>query len=170
MRHEPDLFRDAVVLVEGLAVMGRMVLTNVVVAAVVALVAWMVTADHFRARLAQVQADHASAQARAAADAQAQQIAFQTQLQEARNAAVKREAALRRDVGAARDALYGLRGAADRARADLPGYSPAAAAGLAGTATELLAQCADRYRGVAESADRHAGDAVMLQEAWPRHE
>ncbi|MBS0402859.1 MAG: hypothetical protein JSS18_10310 [Proteobacteria bacterium] len=158
------------VLVEGLAVMGPLVITNAVVAAVVALVTWQATADHYQARLARLQADQATSQARAAADAQAAQVAFQTQLQEARNAAVKREAALRRDVGAARDALYGLRGAAERARRELPGYSPAAAAVLASTATDLLAQCADRYRDVAESADRHAGDAVMLQEAWPRHE
>mgnify|MGYP001379999109 FL=1 len=150
--------------------MPPLVLTHAALAAVVTLVTWQLTADHYQAQVARLQAEQATAQAAAAADAQQQQIAFQTQLQEARNAAVKREAALRRDVGAARDALYGLRGAADRARAELPGYSPAAAAGLAATATDLLAQCADRYRGVAESADQHAGDALTLQEAWPRHE
>ena len=123
--------------------------THAALAAACALLTWAATADHFRARLGVLRAEYAAAQAQAAANAHAAQIKFQTQLQEARNAAIKREAALRRDVGAARDALYGLRGAAERARRELPGYSAAAAAGVAGTATELLAQCAAAYRAPA---------------------
>ena len=147
--------------------MAPLVLSHAVLAGLAALLAWQLTATHYQAQVAQVQAERAQAQAQAAADALAQQIAFQTRLQEARDAAIKREAALRRDVGAARDALYGLRGAAERARAELPGYSAAAAAGVAGTAAELLAQCAAAYRDVAESADGHAADALTLHEAWP---
>jgi Protein of unknown function (DUF2514) len=36
------------------------------------------------------------------------------------------------------------------------------------TVSNVLAECADRYRAVAESADRHAADAVMLRDAWSR--
>lgn len=144
-----------------------LLVTHAALAAVCALLTWQATAYHYRAQLAALRAEQATAQAQAAADAQEAQLAFQTQLQEARDAAIEREAALRRDVGAARDALYGLRGAAERARRELPGYSGAAAAGVAAAAVELLAQCADRYSAVAESADRHAGDALMLRQAWP---
>lgn len=150
--------------------MGPLVVTNAVIATAVALVTWNATAGHYQEQLARLQAEHATSQARAAADAQAAQIQFQTQLQEARNAAVKREAALRRDMGAARDALYGLRGATDHIRRELPGDSAAAAARAADAAAELLATCAGRYTELAEAADGHAHDALTLQEAWPRHD
>lgn len=170
-RHEPYFLGHAgpLALVEVVAVMG-LVATHAALAAACALLTWQATADHYQAQLARLQAEHATAQARAAADAQAVQIQFQNQLQEARNAAVKREAALRRDVGAARDAVYGLRGATDRIRRELPGDSAAAAAGAADAAAELLATCAGRYADVAAAADGHAHDALTLQQAWPRVE
>lgn len=144
--------------------------THAALAAACALLTWAATADHFRARLGVLRAEYATAQAQAAADAQAVQIKFQTQLQEARNAAIKREAALRRDVGAARDALYGLRGATDRVRRELPGASAAAALDAADTGAELLATCAGRYAELAAAADGHAQDALTLREAWPSDE
>lgn len=147
--------------------MAPLVVSHAALAAVVALLSWQLTATHYQAQVAQVRAEQAQAQAAAAADALDQQIVFQTRLQEARDAAIQREAALRRDVGAARDALYGLRGAADRVRRELPGYSAAAAAGAADTGAELLAACAGRYAELAAAADGHAQDALTLHEAWP---
>lgn len=160
----------ALAVVEVVAVMGPLVVTNAVIATLVALVTWTATADHYQAQLQALRAEQATAQARAAADAQAVQVQFQNQLQEARNAATKREAALRRDVGAARDAVYGLRGATERIRRELPSDSAAAAAGTADAAAELLAACAGRYADVAAAADGHAHDALNLQAAWPRVE
>lgn len=37
----------------------------------------------------------------------------------------------------------------------------------ANTTGDLLGDCAERYRGVAEKADRHANDARTLSDAWP---
>ena len=78
------------------------------------------------------------------------------------------EAALRRDLAAGRDALDGLRHAASTLRDELSAYSQPAAADAAATAAELLAECGRSYSDVAEKADRHAGDALMLHEGWPR--
>lgn len=88
-------------------------------------------------------------------------------LEEARNAAQKRETENRRAADAARAAAGSLRVTIDALRARLaatPGAQPAAA-GL-----DLLARCADEYRSLAEIADRHANDARTLTEAWPTEE
>jgi hypothetical protein len=36
------------------------------------------------------------------------------------------------------------------------------------TLSALFTDCADRYRGMAEKADRHANDARTLNDAWPK--
>ena len=87
--------------------------------------------------------------------------------QEALNAATKRETKLRADADAARRTVDGLRGTLYDFRASLPGASTAALIARADTAAELFGACVNEYRSVAESADRHAADAVMLIEAWP---
>jgi len=38
----------------------------------------------------------------------------------------------------------------------------------ADTAGSLLGDCTERYRSVAEKADRHANDAATLSAAWPK--
>lgn len=38
----------------------------------------------------------------------------------------------------------------------------------AAAASSLLGDCSDRYRSVAEKADRHANDARTISEAWPQ--
>lgn len=88
-------------------------------------------------------------------------------LEEARNAAQKRETENRRAADAARAAAGSLRVTIDALRARLaatPGTQPAA------TGLDLLARCADEYRSLAEIADRHANDARTLTEAWPTEE
>ena len=62
----------------------------------------------------------------------------------------------------------GLRHAASTLRDELSAYSQPAAADAAATAAELLAECGRSHSDVAEKADRHAHDAVMLHEGWPR--
>ena len=55
-------------------------------------------------------------------------------------------------------------------RASLPGLTKPAAAVAADTAAELFGQCAGALTDVAAKADAHAGDALMLIEAWPKSE
>lgn len=129
--------------------------------------AWQVQGWRLGEQIAAIQAQHAEATAKAQSDARATEKTLSDKLQEAQNNATKRENKLRNDAAAARRTADGLRDTIYSIRADLPSYSQSAAAKTADTAAELLGVCADEYRSVAEQADRHAADAVMLLEAWP---
>lgn len=106
-------------------------------------------------------------------DAENRQIEQRRQslVMEANNAARKRETVLRGAASAARSELDGLRddlNTARTARGDLPGNSCQAERFRISTLETVFGQCAGRLAGMAEIADRHASDSLMLQEAWPR--
>ena len=130
--------------------------------------AWNVQAWRYDAQISSIQAQHARESAKAQDDVRAQELAFNQRLQDAQNAATKRETKLRADVADARRSVDGLRGTLYNFRASLPNAAPAAVIARADTAAELLGTCADEYRSVAEAADRHAADALMLRDAWPK--
>lgn len=94
--------------------------------------------------------------------------AWNKQLEEARNAAIERETNLRRAAGAARESADGLRDELAELRRRLPDLAAEACRVRADALAELFGACAARYRSVAESADRHAGDAQTLSDAWPQ--
>ena len=129
--------------------------------------AWQTQAWRYDAQISSIQAQHARESAKAEAATRAQEASFNQRLQDAQNAATKRETKLRADAAAARRTVDGLRGTLYNFRASLPNAAPAAVIARADTAAELLGACVSEYRGVAESADRHAADAVMLLDAWP---
>ena len=87
---------------------------------------------------------------------------------DAQNDAKKREIALRADVQSARNALDGLRHAADVSRAAyrLAGAPPNAGADAADAALILLSRCAERYTDLAAKADAHVSDIKTLTQAW----
>ena len=129
--------------------------------------AWQVQAWRYDTQIAGIKTQHATQSAKAQADTRAAELAFNQKLQDAQNEATKRETKLRADADAARRTVDGLRGTLYNFRASLPNAAPAAVIARADTAAELLGACVSEYRGVAESADRHAADAVMLLDAWP---
>lgn len=129
--------------------------------------AWQVQAWRYDAQIAGIKAQHATQSAKAQADTRAAELAFNQRLQDAQNAATKRETKLRADAAVARRTADGLRGTLYEFRASLPNASASAIIARADTAAELLGACVSEYRGVAEAADRHAADAVMLMDAWP---
>ena len=135
--------------------------------ALAAVSTWHVQAWRYDAQIKGLKAHHAAESAKAQADVRAQELAFNQRLQDAQNAATKRETKLRADAAAARRTADGLRGTLYEFRASLPNAAPATVIARADTAAELLGACVSEYRGVAESADRHAADAVMLLDAWP---
>lgn len=90
------------------------------------------------------------------------------QIAKEREDAAKREQKLRRDADGARAALVGLSGAVDEAMR-AAGASHEACLVTAATGTKLLQQCGDRYRGLAEIADRHASDVQTLSNSWPQN-
>lgn len=130
-------------------------------------IAWQTQAWRYGEQIESAKATSAAQLAQANADAAVKQASLMQQLQIAQDEYAKREKKLRADASAARNALYGLRDTTAAIRRDLPGYSLSAAVVAADTGAELLQQCAERYSTVAEAADRHAADAVMLRDAWP---
>lgn len=90
-----------------------------------------------------------------------------TQVQEAINASRTREISARAAAFGARDELGRLRNAIA-----IPARSASAATGACPVgvdpARELLGECAAALADLAGKADRHASDALMLQQAWPR--
>lgn len=112
----------------------------------------------------------AQADARAAAEETARLIerANTKRLEDARNEATKREAAVRRDADGARSAADGLRDELADLRRQLPDLSADSGRQRAAALADVLQQCADEYRGLAEKADRHASDVQTLTDAWPK--
>lgn len=105
---------------------------------------------------------------KAKADALDQERALNRKLEDARNEATKRNQAITRNAAAAGLAVTGLRDELDAYRHRLPGDPASPGDQRAATLAELFGDCADRYRGLAEKADRHASDARTLSEGWPK--
>lgn len=135
--------------------------------AMAAIAAWHVQAWRYDAQIAGIKTAHAQAATLASEEAARNFRAITTRYEGALNDARKREADLRRHVAAARTESDGLRDAIYAFRAKLPNATAATVAVAADTAAELLGACVNEYRSVAESADRHAADALMLRDAWP---
>lgn len=135
--------------------------------AVAAASIWHVQAWRYDAQIADIKTAQAQAATLASEENARNFRAITTKYEGALNDARKREADLRRNVAAARTESDGLRDAIYAFRAKLPNATTATVAVAADTAAELLGACVNEYRSVAESADRHAADAVMLIEAWP---
>ncbi len=136
-------------------------------AALAGLLSWHVQAWRYDAQISSIQAQHARESAEAEAATRAAEQSFALQLQKAQDESAKRETKLRADAAAARRTADGLRGTLYEFRASLPNAAPATVIERADTAADILGTCADEYRSVAEAADRHAADAVMLLDAWP---
>jgi hypothetical protein len=105
---------------------------------------------------------------KAQADALDQERTLNRKLETARNEATKRDQAIARTAAAAGLAVVGLRDELDAYRHSLPGDPASPGNQRAATLAELFGDCADRYRGVAEKAIRHASDVKTLSEGWPK--
>ena len=159
------------VLVEGLEVIPGLythIAALVLGAALAGVGAWQAQALRYDARISDMQQAHAQAIADAAQKAMDQTLKMQrtkdaaiqqAETRAAQNAAAA--AAARRTVDGLRDTLYAF-------RASLPSLAPAAVIERADTAAELFGACAARYTDVAAAADRHASDAMMLLQSWPK--
>ncbi len=144
-----------------------MIYTHVAAVLLAALAAWFFQDARMDAAVAEVRLEQTNERLDAVSQARADERAITKNYQEAINEATKRETKLRADADTARRTVDGLRGTLYEFRASLPGASTAALITRADTAAELFGACVNEYRSVAESADRHASDAVMLIEAWP---
>lgn len=86
---------------------------------------------------------------------------------DAQNAARAREVRLRADADGARTAVVGLRASTDAALA-AAGASHEACLVSAAATGELFNASAEKYRALAEVADRHVSDLQTLTDAWPK--
>ncbi len=132
--------------------------------------AWKTQEWRYGKQIADMQASHAKASADAAQKAMDQTIKMQRTKDDAIKAAEQRAAKNAAAADSARRAADSLRSTLYSFRASLPGLTKPAAAVAADTAAELFEQCAGALTDVAAKADAHAGDALMLIEAWPKSE
>ena len=128
---------------------------------------WGIQGWRLGGQIAALQAQHATAKAKAEADARAAQLTIDTTYQEALNAARTRETSLRRERDAARTESDGLREQSADAARRLAAAAPAAVLEYATAVNELFADCGRSYQELAGTADGHAADVGALIGAWP---
>ena len=141
--------------------------TALVAAALAGAGAWRVQEWRYDAQIEGIKAHHAAESAKAQADVRAQELAFNQRLQDAQNAATKRETKLRADAAAARRTVDGLREQAAEAARRLAAAPPAAVLEYATAVNQLFADCSRSYQELAGKADGHAADVETLRDAWP---
>lgn len=129
---------------------------------------WKVQAWRHGEQMAKIERDQAAAAETASESARLKERSWNQQLTEARNEATKRETKIRADGDTARRSADGLRNEITTIRRQLPELASDAARQRADAIGGLLADCAEVYRGVAESADRLAKDRQTLMQSWPK--
>lgn len=133
--------------------------------------AGIITAVHFKdAEIAHLKAEHQAHFAHAQTVAARRLSELERKKENALEQYAQENLKLRMDADAARAAVERLRRAAraHTAATSAPHSSAAAADDRSAHVAELLADCADAYRSMAEIADQHAADARLVRGAWPR--
>lgn len=129
---------------------------------------WQTQEWRYGKQIADIQAQHATALARANQKALDDTIKMQRTKDDAIAKAEQRAAQNAAAAGAARRTADGLRDTLYSFRASLASAAPATVIERADTAAELFGQCVGALTDLAAKADAHASDALMLQQAWPR--
>lgn len=129
--------------------------------------AWTYQGNRYASILAERETDHALALAGATRDALAKTIALQEIANAAERKHQSRIADIRSDAARARGVADRLRNDLATARATLPSAACSAVREYTATVNELFGECAATAGRLAEAADGHAADALMLQQAWP---
>ena len=136
-------------------------------AAIAATGAWQVQSWRYTGQIATIQAAQLEAVNTATREARAQESRRYQEIQNAQAKSAQRAADARRASDAARTAGDGLR---DDIAAGLRASEESAAAchQHAASVSRLLSQCEADYRGMATAAQGHAGDVMLLLDAWPK--
>ena len=149
-----------------------MIYTHVAAALVAAFVAaagaWQTQNWRYGQIIAIEKTKHAESVAEAEKTARLVEQTMTAKLQEAQRAAQTREISLRRDIDAARRESDGLRGELAKSRTELSYASESSVRQRAAALTDVFDQCARTVEDLAAKADRHASDALMLLNAWPK--
>jgi len=129
---------------------------------------WSVNGWRLGEQIAEMERRHTAATAAANDAHRIKERALSKQLEDARNEATKREAALRRDADTALRAANGMREQLADLRRRMPDLADAAVRRYADAASVVLAECTEEYRAMAEVADRLDSERQTLIEAWPK--
>lgn len=86
---------------------------------------------------------------------------------EAEKNGATREQTIRTLAAAAGSANLSLHDALAAVNRNVPGATVETLGNTVATLSTIFADCAGRYQGLAEKADRHASDAQTLSDAWP---
>lgn len=130
--------------------------------------AWTVQAWRLGEQIATIKASQLEAVNTATREARATESRRYQEVHDAQANATKRAQVARNDAAAARTELDRLRDAIRTRAVCLPGDTAGSGAVGADTAGELQLECSAALVELARKADAHAGDALMLQSAWPR--
>lgn len=149
-------------------------ITHLVAAGAAGLLVWTFQEARLGVELAEIRLTATQYQLEAgtvqrAADARVRKAeqAINTKYQGALNAAIDREALLRRERDQLRDVSDGLRGQAADAARRIATAPPAAVLEYALAVNAVYDDCRAAYGGMAEKAAGHAGDVVTHRDAWP---
>ncbi|MBP9608161.1 MAG: hypothetical protein KBE25_02255 [Laribacter sp.] len=103
-------------------------------------------------------------------EARAAEAAMHEKIRKVQADAAEREKRIADDAAAAGRAADGLRSEIASLRRGLSAAGTEANRRTADASIDVFQQCVDQYRAVAQAADRHASDAVTLDQAWPDSE
>ncbi len=93
---------------------------------------------------------------------------LQSKVQEAQNAAKKREIKLASDAAGARRIVDGLQGELAAARLQMPGASCESVNRYAKTANTILGECTKEVERLAGTSAGIASDTQLILQAWPK--
>jgi hypothetical protein len=129
--------------------------------------AWLYQTNKFERLLSEQRNEYLKRDFKALEVAHADTIRLQATKDAALEAAAARNRELSRAAAAARSERDGLRDELAASRVQLPDASCASVREYASTLSEVFGQCTQLLTRVAEQADGHASDSLMLQESWP---
>lgn len=129
--------------------------------------AWTAQGWRYDKQISDIHAQQAVALVEAQRKANEATTKLQQQADAAQREHARRLADVRRDADRARSAADRLRNNLTTARATLPDATCGTVREYATTVNELFGECAAAAGRLAEAADGHAADALMLQQAWP---
>jgi len=132
--------------------------------------AWVYQGNRWAADVATLKANHAEVLKAQADKALKDYQLMEKQKDEAIEQYKKASEADRLAAAAAKRAADGLRKQLNAVPSRIATATEAALREYAATSSELLGNCTDEYRSMAETAQRHATDVRLLLEAWPRSE
>ena len=129
---------------------------------------WKVQAWRYDAQIADIQAQHATALARANQKALDDTIKMQRTKDEAIKAAEQRAKTQAANAANARADADSLRAQLDGVPARIASATDSAVREYAHAASVVFAECVRSYQELAGKADGHAADARLMLDAWPK--